>query len=403
MKQKKQLIIITLISMLSIIGAITYTQAQKADYRKKSLSMTKPAVITAPEVEVMTISKHNYQAQIIGNGEAQSRNILALTTEVSGQVETLSPQFETGKQIEQGALLTSLNDTSYQQAVTDAKLAVADAQVALLEEEREGQQAQLEWKNSGMTGEPDSTLVLRTPQLAAAQASLDNAQRQLNTAERNLQKTHITAPFNALIVSRDIQPGSYLSVGASVTTLYSTDRVEISIPLSEHQWQSLPDINTLTPKSWVVTLTNMEKNEQWQGYVQRVEQHLDSTSRQRALIVAVDLPLAQTPALFPGTFVTAAIPGKKWNDIWELPASAISQGGEVWYLDNNNNLLKFKANKLFEKGSTVYITPLSGMGTAQIVVRPLNTYLVGMHMSPIQTDATESSANKLLAHVQEEQ
>lgn len=399
MKHKKQIIVITLASILSIVGAITYTQAQKAEYRKKSQSMAKPTVIAAPEVEVINISKHHYQAQIIGNGEAQSRNTLTLTTEVSGQVETLSSQFETGKQIKQGALLTSLNDTTYQQAVTDAKVAVADAKVALLEEERQGQQAQLEWKNSGMTGEPDSSLVLRQPQLIAAQASLDDAQRQLNTAERNLNKTHITAPFNALIVSRDIQPGSYLSVGTTVTTLYSTDRVEISIPLSEHQWQSLPNIDDLPPKSWAVTLTNMEKSEQWQGYVQRVEQHLDTTSRQRALIVAVDLPLEQTPALFPGTFLTAAIPGKKWNDIWEIPASAVSQSGEVWYLDENNNLLNFKANKLFEKEENVYIAPLNGIQNAKIVVRPLNNYLVGMHMSPTQTNAT-----KLLAKaVQEEQ
>ncbi|WP_299491261.1 efflux RND transporter periplasmic adaptor subunit [uncultured Shewanella sp.] len=399
MKHKKQTIFITLIAVLCIAGAITYTQAKKANYLKNSQSMSQPTAVAAPEVEILNVSAQTYQAQIIGYGEAKARNTLTLTTEVSGQVETLSSQFETGKQIEQGALLTSLNDTTYQQAVTDAKMAVADAKVALLEEERQGQQAQLEWKNSGMAGKPDSSLVLRHPQLIAAQASLDDAQRQLKTAERDLQKTHITAPFDALIVSRDIQPGSYLTVGSTVSTLYSTDRIEISIPLSEHQWQSLPNINNMPPKTWPVTLRNTQGSEQWQGYVQRVEQHLDPTSRQRSLIVAVDSPLEQTPALFPGTFLTAVIQGVALKNIWEIPASALSQSGEVWYVDNQNNLLNFKANKLFEIKNKVYITPIDDMKNAQIVIRPLNNYLVGMHMTPTHTNA----AQLLAKTAQEEQ
>ncbi|MCL1126565.1 efflux RND transporter periplasmic adaptor subunit [Shewanella surugensis] len=386
MKPKKITLITTLIASLCIIAAITYTRAQKADYIKQSRAVGQPTVIASPEVEVITVNKQDYQAEIIGHGEAKSRNMLVLTTEVSGQVETLSPQFETGKQIKQGALLASLNDTNYQQAVTDAQVSVADAKVALLEEERQGQQAQMEWKNSGMKGEPDSSLVLRQPQLIAAQAALSNAQRQLKTAQRNLQKTQITAPFNALIISRDIQPGSYLSVGTTVSTLYSTDRVEITIPLSEHQWNSLPTFNNIEPKSWLVTLTNTDATEHWQGYVQRIEQHLDSSSRQRALIVAIDSPLEQTPALFPGTFLTARVQGATLNAIWALPASAISQSGDVWYLDNNSNLMNFKANKLFEIEDKVYITPVDDKESAQIVIRPLNNYLVGMKMTPTQSD-----------------
>lgn len=396
MTPKKITLITTLIAGLSIIGAIAYTKAEKADHIKQSQTMTKPLIIASPEVEVIKVHKQNYQAEIIGYGEAKSRNTLILTTEVSGQVDTLSSQFETGKQIEQGALLASLNDTNYQQAVTDAQVSVADAKVALLEEQREGQQAQMEWKNSGMKGEPDSSLVLRQPQLVAAQAVLSNAKRQLKTAQRNLQQTHIIAPFNALIIARDIQPGSYLSVGTTVGTLYSTDRVEITIPLSEHQWNSLPNINNLPPKSWAVNLTNTNGTQHWQGYVQRIEQHLDASSRQRALIVAIDSPLTQTPALFPGTFLTAAVQGTTLNAIWALPASAISQSGYVWYLDDSNNLMNFKANKLFEKEDKVYISPLKDKENIQIVIRPLNNYLVGMNMTPTLSNNSNLLANNAL-------
>lgn len=303
-----------------------------------------------------------------------------LTSEVSGQVESLGQNFATGKQFKRGEAVIKINDIDYQQAFSSAQVAVADAKLALLEEQRQGQQARLEWHNSGINGDPDSPLVLREPQLIAAQATFKNAQSQLTKAQRDLDKTVITAPFSALVVSRDVQLGSYLQVGNSIATLYSTDRMEIEIPLSAHQWSSLPNISGAVEGQWPVTLTNTTGDSQWQGYVERVEQHLDNNSRQRALVVVVEQPLAQQTPLFPGTFVTATVQGKALNDLWQLPASAISQNGEVWYIGADGHLATFTAQQQFAQGELSYIKPMAGMDSANIIIRPLNSYVQGMQV-----------------------
>lgn len=389
MKKNVITIAITLAAAASIFAVMSYNGAKMDAANSAVHTPVVKAVVQLPEVMVMAVTKGSYQAEVIGYGEAKSRYQLTLTSEVSGQVESLGQNFSTGKQFKQGEAVIKINDIDYQQAFSSAQVAVADAKLALLEEQRQGQQARLEWHNSGISGDPDSPLVLREPQLIAAQATFKNAQSQLTKAQRDLDKTAITAPFSALVVSRDVQLGSYLQVGNSVATLYSTDRMEIEIPLSAHQWSSLPNISGAVEGLWPVTLTNTTGNSQWQGYVERVEQHLDNNSRQRALVVVVEQPLTQQTPLFPGTFVTARIQGKALTDLWQLPASAISQNGEVWYVSADGNLATFTAQQQFAQGELSYIEPMVGMDSAHIIIRPLNSYVQGMQVSAKLTNQSD--------------
>ncbi|QFI37048.1 efflux RND transporter periplasmic adaptor subunit [Moritella marina ATCC 15381] len=384
MKNNVITIAITLAAAASIFAVISYNGAKMDAANNPVNNSVNTAVVNVavqyPEVAVIAVTKGRYQAEVIGYGEAQSRYQLTLTSEVSGQVESLGRNFATGKLFNQGDTVVQINDVDYQQALSSAQVAVADAKLALLEEQRKGQQARLEWTNSGFSGEPDSPLVLREPQLIAAQATFNNAQSQLTKAQRDLDKTAITAPFSALVVSRDVQLGSYLQEGNTIATLYSTDRMEIEIPLSAHQWSSLPNISGAVEGKWPVILTNTTGDSQWQGHVARVEQHLDNSSRQRALVVVVEQPLAQETPLFPGTFVTARVQGKALNDLWQLPASAISQTGEVWYIAADGNLATFTAQQQFAQGELSYIKPMAGVDSANIIIRPLNSYVQGMQV-----------------------
>lgn len=387
---------ITLFAVLGVIVMATYTQAKRNQYLhsntlKKQSQLTE---IALPEVELITVTPNDYQTHIIGYGEAKPQYSLTLTSEVSGQIDLLSPIFETGRQLKKGDNIATLNTLKYQQAVANAQVSVANAQVALLEEQRKGVQSKMEWSHSGIKGQPDSKLVLREPQLIAAKAVLSHAQSELALAQRNLKKTKITAPFNALIVHSNIQPGRYLQVGSKIGTLYSIDQLEINIPLSAEQWGTIGDISTLNKAQKQVTLSNTQDTQEWQGYIDRIELHHHQDHRQRSLVVTVDNPLTQTPALLPGTFLEVHIKGQILKSIWKLPASSLSQTGDIWYVDNNERLASFQAQKLFEKDDHIYIKPLKKMRAAHIVKRPLNSYLLGMQIKPKVSDQNE----QLFAH-----
>ena len=392
MKFNRMNVIVTVLSVGSIFAALGYTasklppapnqKAPAAEATAKPLEKSAPVTLL-PQVGVVAVNGQEYQAEVIGFGEAKPRFELTLSAEVSGKVIELNRQFESGQVIKKGTVLGQINDTSYQQAVTQAQSDVALAELDLLEEQREGEQAKAEWLRSGLSGEPASPLVLRTPQLAQAKAALDNAKLALKKAQQDLAYTQITAPFDALIISRNIQPGSYVQTGTELGTLYSVAEVEINVPLSEMQWKNLPafDNAQLAKTPWNVTLQSTDGQYQWQGYIERVEQHLTETSRQRSLIVVVDDPLAQQTDLYPGTFVKTNIQGKSLTNLWQLPSSAISQQGDIWFVDDNGLLAKSAANIAFEKGGFVYVTPMTDKqdmpAKMQIVKRPLSNFKVG--------------------------
>lgn len=392
MKLNTITIAITLLSAATIFGAAAFNGSQMPERGKpgaKEESVTKKpqkanTVIALQQVAVQSTTPSSYESEVVGYGEAHSKYQLTFTSEVSGRVQTISESFESGMVVKKGTVLASVDKTSYQQAVAQAKASVAQAKLDYLEEQRQGEQAKLEWQRSGLTGEPDSPLVLREPQLANAKATLENAEQELKKARHDLNNTVIKAPFDALVVSRDIQPGSYVQTGTQVATLYSIDSVEVEIPLSEEQWSSLPvfDNSTLKADKWPVTLTTSDLRFEWQGYVVRTEQHLSSETRQRSLVVAVDEPLEKGTHLYPGTFVKATIAGASLENLWELPSSAISQQGELWLVNNEGLLNKVSADVKFAKQDSVYVTPVTE-SDAQVVKRPLSSFQNNMKVQPV--------------------
>ncbi|MGR5169111.1 efflux RND transporter periplasmic adaptor subunit [Vibrio astriarenae] len=343
-----------------------------------------------PQVEVQNTQAASYQAQVVGYGETKSRFELAYAAEVSGRVEWLSDAFEAGKTVKAGELLAKLDATTYEQAVAAATYDLATAKQELLEEERQGEQARSEWQRSGLSGEPNSPLVLREPQLASAQAKLENAQKALEKAQNELNKTEIRAPFDGVVVTRDIQPGSYLNIGSNVTTLYSIDRIEIEIPLSDSQWANLPKLSTNT--EWTAIITDSTGAYQWDAEIERSYQYVAQDTRQRSIVLVVDKPLEQAEPLFPGTFIQATIEGTEVDNLWQLPSSALSQQGEVWTVDAQGLLAKTSPTTVFERQGHIYIEPIQDASNAQVVMRPLSNFKVGMKVDPKASDYSNAIA-----------
>ncbi|QIZ75616.1 efflux RND transporter periplasmic adaptor subunit [Ferrimonas lipolytica] len=384
MKLKLLPIAVTIACGVALFSAVAYNGFQMENHQQQRAP--KPVVV-APSVAVSVVSADSYTSVVQGYGEALPQYQLTLTAQSSGQVLTLADAFASGNQVKAGQLLAKVEDSNYQQAVSDANKAVADAKLALLEEQRQGDQARKDWQHSGLEGEPDSPLVLRQPQLAAAEATLEQALRQLASAKVDLANTEIRAPFDAVIVSRDIQLGSYLQQGNSVAMLYSTDVAEIRVPLSQVQWQALGQLQ-LGPEH-KVALSSSDGHEQWQGYAARIEQHLNSSDRQRSLVVAVDEPLALASPLHAGTFVTATITGQERSNLWQLPTTAISQDDAIWMVTDAQTIVPQAAEVVFADQSWVYLTPSTVDGTAQIVQRPLNNYLSGMRINAVSDSEQE--------------
>lgn len=389
-------IIITVLAAGSIALAIAISAASMGDFKKQDLPEKN---IEYVKVNIEDISLGSYQAEVTAYGSASPRHSLDLTTEISGRVTQLSKQLESGNAINKGDVLVTIDDRFYQQAVANARTQLSDAHVALLQEELNVKQAEQEWQRSGLKGQPDSELVLRQPQLIAAQSKLKYAEKFLLQAKADLQKTHIKAPFSALVISRQVQPASYLQSGSQIAQLYNTDVVDISLALSESQWQQLPPLNTMIEENWPVQLSQTGKVQgtatsvKWVGFVTRGEQHINDSSRQRSIIISIKNPLDQNPPLYPGTFLQAKIAGESIDNLWQLPASAITQNNQFWYLTQQNTLQAIQANIHFSDTDKVYLIPPATFNKTRILTHPLSSYLSGMKVIPKINNESPSIEN----------
>jgi RND family efflux transporter MFP subunit len=370
------------LALTALAGVLLFNASQSSNHNKRPLPTGKPPV-NAANVAVINAESGRYRAHLTVFGNAQARYNMTLQAQVAGEITTLSPSLETGQRVQQGDTLLQLDDRDYLSALSSARANLASAKVALLEEEREGAQAQAEWDAAGLDGDPDSELVFRKPQLAAAEASLANARSEVARAQRDLDNTRVQAPFNALVVARLVAPGSLVQTGTDLATLYSSDEIEITLELSSADWNNLPA--SLDPNQpWPVQLTAVNGSGQWQGQVTRLALNLDETTRQRALVVTVQSPLDQQPALLPGTFVEAELTGVERDGLWQLPPSALSQRSEIWYVSADNTLASFPAQVAFADPNAIYVAPPAALAgsTQQVLVRPLNSYLQGMLVNP---------------------
>lgn len=368
--------VVTVVAILCIGLAVAYNGHKMAE--RNASPKPQVAEVSAPSVSVVQVFPSTHQAYVNGHGEAKAHWALTLKAQVEGEVTSLTNVFKTGSIVTKGTVLGNIDNTEYLQAIASAKASLADAQLALQEEKDLGEQARREWERSGVTEDPSSPLVFRKLQLVAAQAAENNAKYSLKTAFRDEKNTEIGAPFDAVILSRDIDLGSYVSVGDTLATLNSSDKVEVFVPLSLSQFENLnPNL------SGEVLLSDVSTGMKWKGYIDRVENHLDTSSRQRNVVVAVDQPFEQKTPLLPGTFLSIEIAGKVLNKVLKVPASAVSQDGQVWYVDENNTLVSVLANKIFERDDLVYLTPIEGNDVSNIVVRPLVSYLSGMLVNPV--------------------
>lgn len=383
LKNRRGIVLVLAFAFLAAV--LVHNHFRMAENMRAVQRMPQPQPSQAPTVAVLHVSAATHQARIEGVGSAEARFALTLNSRINGQVTAIDSNFDSGRLVAKGTVLAILEDSQWQAELALALDAEARARVSCLEEQQEFQQAQQEWRSSGLKGDPMSPLVLREPQLAASLAALESAAQSVAAARENLASTRIKAPFDAIVVSRAAAPGSYVQAGGEIGQLLGADTVEITVPLPAADWSVLPEEAELESGEYAVELVQVETGQRWVGHVIRTEKSLNSETRQRALIVAVDNPLQLETPLYPGTFVKVVVPGKAVDNLWRLPASALSQRGEIWTVTGDGLLQAHPAKIRFSDQQHLYVEPPAhSNGQGQVLIQPLSIYSEGMKVNPRQ-------------------
>ena len=153
--------------------------------------------------------------------------ISTLSFEVAGRLTEIS--LDVGQKVKKGEVLAEIDTRSLELQVESANAALNEAR-SLAKNAAEDAKRKEELLKKKIISQAAADQSRTEAETTAARVV--QAQRSLETAEENLTKASMEAPFDGIINSVEVQSFSNIGVGTTVATVYATDAFETSFSVS---------------------------------------------------------------------------------------------------------------------------------------------------------------------------
>lgn len=288
------------------------------------------------EVVARTLQPESYEITLESQGSVQARTTSNLIPEVRGRIVSIGDNFQDGAFFEEGEILLEIEKADYEAELIVAEANYAQAELRLAEEEAQANQAKRDWERLN-PGVPANRLTLREPQLKQTAAAVASAAARVRTAQLNLDRTSIRAPYAGRVLSKNVDVGQYVSPGNQLARVYAVDIAEVRLPLTASHYArlELPSVYRGENPTFaegplaVLKLEIGDEEHRWRGRIVRAEGAVDARSRQLIVVAQIRNPYGRNdqnrPPLKVGSFVQAEIQGETLQNVFVVPRSLIRE------------------------------------------------------------------------------
>lgn len=379
----KQLILIIALIAGSVALA-SYLIKTKPEPRKR---VRQPSI---PVVEVMTPQPQSYTQKISSSGSVEANRSTNIIAEVSGKVTEVTDVFQEGNYFRKGEHLLSIDNTNYRNAIIIATAEVSQSELALKNEQNLANLAVRDFQLLGNNRRPNE-IASRKPHIASALATLEASKIRLQQARDDLNKTRIMAPYDGRLLSSNVDLGQYVTPGTQLGQVYSTDYVEVRLPLSlaEYEQLKLPENFSNQQSSRTQDMPEVKfsarygnNTYEWDGRVVRASPAMDARTRQISVIARIDNPFSKkagsdAPPIKIGQFLQAEIIGTTLRDVYVIPTTSTRQNREVMLYDEGEVRIQ-PIEVLAGENDQLVIAQDSIPPQAKLIITPMPSAKSGM-------------------------
>jgi RND family efflux transporter MFP subunit len=358
-------------------------------------------------VEIREVKAGPQKTLIRAMGEIVPAKEIDLKPRVSGEVVEIADDFIPGGHFFAGRRLLLVDPVDYQLMIRQLESEVDRVESDISVEMGNQRIAEKEYVMLNERVSPEEkALILRKPQLAKLQASLELARAKLGRARLDLQRTEITAPFNCVIGTTGANIGSRVNEATVLAHLIGSDVfwLRLTLPVEQLRWVALPGpggeqgarVRILSQGS-----AGQEHGGIRHGRVLRLAASLEEQGRMAQLLVRVDDPLSRQernrgkPRLLLGSFVSAVIEGETIDSAVAIDRAHIHEGNRVWLMDEQNRLEIREVEVAFRGRNEVIITNGLEEG-ARLITSTLATPIAGIPLRPAaQKTQSEMGGNNM--------
>ena len=363
---------IALISSILLLLAVVLFLGAEEDTVDVAPSDNDPALRS---VSIEEVRRGEHPIEVRALAEIQPKWSTDIRASVAGKVVHIYPQALAGNTVKEGEPLVEFEDDQYRAEFADTKRSLQEARLEQWRAKNAVLVAKKEFERSDV--KPPNDLALKLPQLDIANAAVEAAQARVSHSERLFKETLVHAPFAGVVTERYVNPGQAVNPGDRLLSIVDNNNFELTVSLSEDMWKKV--------KKPVAGLTaNLIDKEQriiGKAVVRQGGGFLDIRTRQHKVFLEVDGKRENN--LVVGDFVTVALPGRTVTEALNVPASALTQEGYIWYTDAENRLRRFAPDLFFRKQDRLIISSPDVEGAVHVAIIPLASFLPGEEVSPV--------------------
>jgi RND family efflux transporter MFP subunit len=376
--------VLVLVVSIGVVGALS--AAKPAPEKKEDSQRLVSLYVDEVKSDMVTIS---VQTQ----GEVRPKTEIDLVPQVSGRIVAISGSFAEGAEFGPGDTLIKIDDTNYKLAVIRAQAHVAEAQVAVQRELANAKIKAEHWLDKRNSGEP-TPYALNKPQLMQAEAKLLAAEADLKEARLNVARTEINVPFRGRVREKNIGIGQYVTAGTRLGRVFSTDTVEIRLPLTDAQLAELnlpmgfmADAFNAPVVQFSAAVGNREHS--WSGRIVRTHASVDQQTRLIYAIAEVEDPYGlgsdNGAPIAVGMFVHADIAGVNSQAALVLPRLALRNADKV-YVINDENRLEIRTVEVISTSKTTVLVSAGLEVGEKVVTSTIPAAVDGMEVRAISRE-----------------
>ncbi len=367
--------------------ALIYTtepEAERAGATRRSAAL----------VETVTARRGSYRPRMAVLGRVEPAQDIILSPRVSGQIVEIDPGFVPGGLVEAGDLMLRIDPADFETALRIRQSELRQARADLTIEQGRQSVARQEFALLEQSIDPENrALVLREPQIESIRAQVASAEAAVRRAELDLERTRITAPFDAQILHRTVNVGSQVAPGDELARLVGTDEywVMATVPQRDLPWIQFPiadeegsRVRLANPGTWPVDRYR-------DGRVTRMIGTVDEQTRLARVLVTVPDPLAREtdgPPLVLGTLLETQIEGRPIDDVVRLERDYLRENDTVWVMTDGELDIR-ETEIIFRDAEYAYIRDGLDDGEA-VVTTTLATIAEGI---PLRRAGAEGDAD----------
>ena len=386
------LIILSITLGFLIFGSLVLIEALKKRSEKSDNRRFQKERVFAVNVE--TLNKQIASPKILSYGEIYSKRMLEIRPLVSGRLDYVSEKFVEGGYVKSGDILFRLNQKDYLNELEIAEIDLEDTKAQLSEAiskldyanlEFEVSESQLNLRKNALdrqTQLAESGLItssqLENTQLAyssskqqflnkqnlvkSSKNAIDKLKIQLkrrsisiDKAKRNLDETEIKAPFDGIIASVNILPGSVINKNEKLGTLLDPNSLEVMFNLSANEFARVIDKDGKLLNLDITAYLKLSNNDiPFSGKIERINPEIINIGSGRKLFASINL--GENKTLRPGDFVVLEIKEPSLKNITVLPSSAVTIDGKIFILEEDNRLKEIEVTILRRQGNEVIVS-----------------------------------------------